>query len=669
VAISLEFINDAVVLVTLLIGGEIAIRAFLKLATFSHRDISLQSRQWRLTSIKAALIYLLLGSGFLGKLFEWWQSLFAKMSDLPIELMLAVMMLTMLVPVSGIVGFYMLFPVSFWMSGLAASNKTDRIEGRVGMVWNWKKSVEWKWKERRGLILGTFGAFVCLLLALALPSIKAHDPIILFLLAAVFSVEQVGPGLFMEPTHKWFRRWTIPVAFLYYWGTACIGWQYDWLGLPFITLPALLITTGSLFLASGFLLHLPTLDLYRGERPPRTVGSLPSFREELSDFIDLFRYSENKGVRREWFEQRRKTLRCLLAYALGTNYPYYVVIDEKINERTEGNRTWLTGKDKLVKRLDGDSFAGFLAGPGIILTGCDHAVAISAGTRFKGIRGPGVILTDGYENPSHVIDLRVHLRAFEAEAWTKDGIAVKVTTFIPFQISRGDRKPELGKEFPYRASDVFRALHVEPMKHVDLSQVPENMEKLIWYDMPQLIGEPIMRDIISNYEFDELYAPFELYDDFSQHPRARIAEELRTRLDANLPKLGIKRVGGGISNILPVDERVIEQRIEAWRADWIRKVTLKRSAGQSTRIRIVEEARTQAQVKIILAMAERIERLRDAETPDYVDAVLQYFIEVLEQLADRPKLREILPRDVGSILLQLRGVVDGEFTDEPGREE
>lgn len=666
--ISLEFINDAVILVILLIGSEIAIRAFLKLATFSQRDISLQSWQWRRTSVKAALVYLLLGSGLLGKLFEWWRSLFAKMSDLPLELKLAVLMLTMLLPVMGIVGAYMLLPVDFWMSGLSASSKTDRLEGRVGMVWNWKKAVEWKWKERRWLILGTFGAFVGLLLALALPSIKAHDSIILFLLTAVFSVEQVRPGLFMEPTHKWFRRWTIPAAFVYYWGTACIGWQYDWLGLLFITLPALLITTGSFFLASGFLLPLPPLDLYRGERTPRAVGSLPSFREEVLDFVDLFRYPDNKAVRREWFEQRRKTFRCLLAYALGTNYPYYVVIDEKINERTEGIRTWLTAKDKLVKRLDGDSFAGFLAGPGIILTGCDHAIAISAGTRFKGIRGPGVILTDGYDNPSHVIDLRVHLRAFQAEAWTKDGIAIKVTTFIPFQIGRGDGKPELGKGFPYRASDIFKALHVEPMKHVDMSQVPENMEKLVWYDMPQLIGEPIMRDIISNYEFDELYAPFELYEDFSQHPRARIAEELRIRLDAKLPELGINRVGGGIGNIVPVDERVIEQRIEAWRADWIRKVTLKRSSGQSTRIRIVEEARTQAQVKIILAMAERIERLRDTETPDYVDAILQYFIEVLEQLADRPKLRELLPRDVGSILLQLRGVVDGEFTEEPGRE-
>lgn len=476
--ISLEFINDMVILVALTVGGIIAIRAFLQLATFPKKDIWLLSTQWLLTSIKSAFIYFLLGSGALGKLIEWWRDLFAKVSDLPFEEQMIALMLAMFLPVLGVLSAYILLPVSLWLSSLSPKSRTDRIEAYVGTVWRWKKGVEWKWKERRWLILGTFGAFICLLLALAVPSIKANDPIILFLLAAVFSVEQVKPSLLMEPNHKRFRRWAIPVAWLYYWGTACIGWQYDWLGLLVITLPAILITTGSLLFASGFLLPSSTPDLYRGERTPRSVGSLPTFREEALDFIDLFRYPENKNARREWFEWRRQVLRCLLAHALGTNYPYHVVIDEKLNERTEEGRTWLTAEERLIKRLDGTPAGGFLAGMGIILTGCDHAVALSTGTRFKGVRGPGVIFTNTYENPSRVIDLRVQLRAFPVVAWTKDGIAVKVVTFVPFQIGTGDGRPELGKGFPYRTSDVFKAVHAETMEHVDLSQVPENMEKL-----------------------------------------------------------------------------------------------------------------------------------------------------------------------------------------------
>jgi hypothetical protein len=389
---------------------------------------------------------------------------------------------------------------------------------------------------------------------------------------------------------------------------------------------------------------------------------LPTFREEILDFIDLLRYPQNKEARKEWFQQRRTALRCLLTHALGSNYPYYVVIDEKINERTEEIRTWLTGEERLIRRLDGDLFSDFLSGPGIVLTGCDHAVVISSNAVFRGAKGPGVIFTDIYESPTHVIDLRVQLRAFPVEAWTKDGIGIKVGIFIPFQIGTGDAKTQLGKGFPYRSSDAFKAVHAEMMQ-VDLTQAPDNVKKLEWYDLPQLIGEPIVRDIISRYEFDELYAPFELYEDFNAHPRARIAKELRDRLDKELPAVGIKRVGGGISDLEP-DERVIDQRIEAWRAEWMRKITFQRATGQSTRIRTVEKARAQAQIDVILDIAKRIERLRETGAPVPVDAILLYFVEVLEHLLQRVALHDLLPRDVDTIVQYLHDrVVADELTE------
>ncbi|MDY7076442.1 MAG: SPFH domain-containing protein [Chloroflexota bacterium] len=384
---------------------------------------------------------------------------------------------------------------------------------------------------------------------------------------------------------------------------------------------------------------------------------MPTFQQEALDFFDFLRYPENNEIRKQCVEQRRNALRCLLTFTMGTNYPYYVVTDEKIAERTEDICTWLTEEEKLIQRAEGDSFGGFLAGPGIILTGCDHAVALSTGQKFKGAKGPGIIFTDMSDHPKHIIDLRVQLRAFPVEARTKDGIAIKVFTFTPFQIDTGNEKPELGKGFPYRSSAVFKAVHAQLVEHVDSSQMPENLKQHEWYDLPQLAGERIVREIISRYEFDELYAPFELHTDPGQDPRSKIGQELGKELEKVLPDWGLQRIGSGISNLMPVDERVIEQRIEAWQADWARKIMLKQATGQSRRIRLVEQARAQAQIDIILAIGKRIEQLRATGDPVPLDAILLYFVEVLEDLAGKAALRRLLPGDTGNIIQLARGVI------------
>jgi hypothetical protein len=243
------------------------------------------------------------------------------------------------------------------------------------------------------------------------------------------------------------------------------------------------------------------------------------------------------------------------------------------------------------------------------------------------------------------------------EARTKDGIAIRVTTFIPFQIGTGKEKPALGKGFPYRATDVFKVAHAQLIEHADPSQVPESMEEQKWCDLPRLAGERIVREIISRYEFDELYAPFELHADHGQDPRSRIAKELGDQLDQVLPGWGIQRIGAGIGNLEPVDKRVVEQRIEAWRADWARKIMLQQAAGQAKRLRMVEQARAQAQIDIVLGIGKRLEQLRAAGAPAPLDAIVLYFIEMLEELAGKSALRKLLPGDMDTIMQRARGAI------------
>lgn len=533
--------------------------------------------------------------------------------------------------------------------GLAKFPRSDRF--LIGVTW---------------LFGGMFATPLYLSLALRF---SLSNPLILFLIVMVTGLPLFWLLKFMEPSNQRFRWWGLYAMWLYVWFAALVGWRAGWLGLLLVTAPALVIAGGGLFFVSGFLLPFPEPELYRAGRPGREAGSIPTFGQEVRDFFALIRYPQNAEARKQELEQRRKALRCLLSYALGTNYPYYVVIDEKIAAAIDGVRSpWLTEEEKLIKRLEGDLYGSFLAGPGIILTGCDHAVVLSTGQKFKGARGPGIILTEMSESPTNVIDLRVQLRAFPVEAWTKDGIAIKVFTFTPFQIGTGNQKPELGKGFPYRASDVFKAVHAQLVEHVDPSQAPENVKQLKWYDLPEIAGERIVRQVISRYEFDELYTPFELHEDFSQHPRARIGAALRAELEEVLPTWGLQRIGSGISNLMPVDEdRVIGQRIEAWQTDWARKIMLQQAEGQYKRLQTVERARAQAQIDFVMAIGERIEQLRAAGSPIRLDAIVLYFIEILEKLARMPGLSPLLPLDTESVFQRARQAVVKELTN--GEEE
>ena len=113
-------------------------------------------------------------------------------------------------------------------------------------------------------------------------------------------------------------------------------------------------------------------------------------------------------------------------------------------------------------------------------------------------------------------------------------------------------------------------------------------------------------------------------------------------------------MGSGISNIEPEDPRVIEQRIEAWEAEWKRKIMLQQAAGQSKRLRLVEQARAQAQIDIVLDIGKRLEEWRTASDSIKTDAIARYFIGVLEKFVGISALRQFLPEDTIDLLKNAR---------------
>lgn len=327
-------------------------------------------------------------------------------------------------------------------------------------------------------------------------------------------------------------------------------------------------------------------------------------------------------------------LRCLLTFSAGTNYPYYVIEDREKAERVPGNQ-----------------FSEFFAGPGIFLAGPDHVVAVSNGLSFGGARGPGIVFTRRFEVIQEPMDLRTQQRAYEVDATTKDGIPVKFTAFGPFQLGAGDQQPELGKSFPFRSSSIFKAFH--QASYIDIGRgkyvggAIEERNKRRWDEVYQIVGTRVMRDIISEYEFNQLCEPL----DPSKNPRKEIGKEYKKRMLEELSRYGIKVPAGGISNLLPADkDTILNQRVEYWRAYWQRRMLERSGEAQAEVERIIGQTRAQVQVEMIEHITDALAAVVTDDREIIVNTIALRFVESLNRIMERPQVADSLPAGVAAML-------------------
>lgn len=405
------------------------------------------------------------------------------------------------------------------------------------------------------------------------------------------------------------RRGAGWVAFLWFWFCAIsliIYGHNDWIALFTIALPSIILFWGGLFFLSGYIL------------PPQ---------EGISDW-------------------RQKAFRSLLTFALGTNYPYYVVEDWK--------------KEPLEPRVAGDINRQLLAGPGIVITSCDHLVVIFSGLKFMGVRTPGLTFTSSYDRIYAVVDLRPQLRTFAVKAETKDGVPVTIFTFTPFRMNAGERQPQLGASYPFDERAVFRAVHDQPIEHKwrrdDDGRAIEKRDKVLWDELVPIIAPPLLKDIIVEYTCDELCAPGD--------PRTEIKQKFKERIAKEMESCGVQVLGGGIGNIMPADKdeegesKVIKQRIENWKADWQRKIEIELGKGEAEAARQLESVRTQAQIKVMRDVARL---LSDEAVSEKVIALR--LIEAMEEMTSERPVRQELPeeaQEMDDILERMRHNLRGQ---------
>jgi regulator of protease activity HflC (stomatin/prohibitin superfamily) len=334
--------------------------------------------------------------------------------------------------------------------------------------------------------------------------------------------------------------------------------------------------------------------------------------------------------------QRKEAGRTLRGYAWGLNRPFY---REEYGELRKVVESSLVPRGIVVPE----------AGPGLVIASSHYAIPLTVGTRDTRVGGNGLVFTDPRERPRSPVDLRPQNRSKVIHALTRDGIPVKVPVSATFQIDR--RGADDDRLYPFSQEAVFAAVHAQGVG----PELEEEVEELGWDQIVVDRAANLAQDAIARTLLDRL---LESDGEDGTPPFKTLGAEVEQELATAMKPHGIEVLGAGLGNIEVEDEEVLQQRVESWRARWERRRLEKEARGNAEAIRLIEEARADAQRQMIAAIAEAFQQLAEIGPPVRADVIALRFIDVLEDVATSQPVQELLPETVQDIPAQLRLLVE-----------
>lgn len=326
-------------------------------------------------------------------------------------------------------------------------------------------------------------------------------------------------------------------------------------------------------------------------------------------------------------KRRSQAGRTLRAYMWGLNYPFYREEDGELRKLVDGSIMLPEG------------------GPGFVIASSHYALPLTVGTHDTQVGGHGLVFTGRMERPRSPVDLRLQVRAKTVHALTRDGIPVKVTMFVIFQIDRRGAKED--GLYPFDPRTVFTAVHAQGVG----PEQEEEQAELGWDRVVIDRAADLLRDTITRTLLDRLLEG----DDRDGTPpreilRAQVARDLAQAMEPH----GVHVLTVGLGNIEVEDEEVLRQRVESWGARWERQRLEREARGDAEAIRLIERARADAQRQMIVAITEAFQQLADTQTPVPAHVIALRFIDMLEEITVSPTVQEWLPEAMRRVPAQLR---------------
>ncbi len=310
-----------------------------------------------------------------------------------------------------------------------------------------------------------------------------------------------------------------------------------------------------------------------------------------------------------------------------------------------------------------------VGGMGVIDVDSTSAVALHTAIGFSRVEGTGLVFTHEAEHLKHLIDLRIQLRSQEFEFLTRDGIPIKVRLSVRFQIDRTefnrylhahDPKAPYPRPLKWSNHRVERVLSALPVADAE-----GNLTR--WSERVIGAAQGMLRAIIAEYTLDGLLAP----QDPTKSPRRAIRETLDHRLKPAMARQGIKILATAVGVIFPAEfdadktfdqenpvlDKITEQRIKAWKAEYESRMLRLNGEAQAEVERQREKARAQARLESLLRLAQTVEQ--DLPPDGDQDQITRHFWNVIKKMTDDPKTHALLDEELlRYMMLQLGRPID-----------
>ncbi|MCP4427945.1 MAG: SPFH domain-containing protein [Chloroflexi bacterium] len=306
-------------------------------------------------------------------------------------------------------------------------------------------------------------------------------------------------------------------------------------------------------------------------------------------------------------------------------------------------RTLIKDREKSeLLRVGGPGRAAVIAG--------DVAVTELNG-RFHRILGPGIHTLGRLEHIHTILDLRPQERiATDARLLTRDGIEIKADINVAFRLDTGDEFPSKSVPYPYDEDAVRLAAYNKTV-------LPDGSVSG-WDNAPLNAAKINLVQIIARYRLDEL-----LHARSAADPYRAIRTELIQKIRPFLLNQGIELTSIHISRLeLPPD--VANQYIRYWQTHWETKARLHEVDGEAMSLEEIEIARAEAEMTMIQAIVEGVQRARKASAANNMNEIIALrLVEAMEKVARQSQLEYPLPTSLLPQINTLRQQL--QFDNEP----
>jgi hypothetical protein len=125
---------------------------------------------------------------------------------------------------------------------------------------------------------------------------------------------------------------------------------------------------------------------------------------------------------------------------------------------------------------------------------------------------------------------------------------------------------------------------------------------------------------------------------------------MRNRVREAIRPHGLELVGGGISNLVPQEDSIVQRRLENWQTEWESKILSLITESETKRERLKQTARAEAEAKIFTELSRVIQESNLTGV-----ALASRFIDSLGEIVSEAETQWPLPPKVRETWKQLRG--------------